>query len=53
MKSGYIIIDLMNALCDVTYKLEGHKNTIVSLHLAQRGTLLIRKGERESVISYK
>ena len=53
MKSGYVVIDLMNALRDVTYKFEGNKNTYVSLHSAQRDTFLIRQGEQEYIISYK
>ena len=45
MKSGYAVVELMNALYDVTYMLEGQNNTYVSLHSEQRDTSLIKQGE--------
>ena len=45
MNSGYAVVELMNALYDVTYTLEGQNNTYVSLHLDQRETFLIKQGE--------
>ena len=45
MKSGYAVVELMNALYDVTYTLEGQNNTYVSLHSEQRETFLIKQGE--------
>ena len=47
MNSQYLVVDLLKALRDVTYKFEGHKYPYLSLHLGQRDTFLIKQGGRE------
>ena len=44
-ESGYVVVNLLNALRDKTYKFEGHKNPYVSIHTSQRDTFLINRGE--------
>ena len=53
IKSGYLVVSLLSALRDVTYKFEGHKNPYLSIHLAQRDAFLIKQGNNESITSYK
>ena len=42
IKSGYIIVDLLNDLRDVAYKFEVRKNPCVSIHTVNRDTFIIK-----------
>ena len=53
MKASYLVVNLLVALRDVTYKFEGHKNSYLSIHLAQRDAMLVKQGNNESIISFK
>ena len=50
MNSGYLVVDLLKTLRDVTYKLEGQNYPYLSLHLGQRDTFLVKQEDRESII---
>ena len=52
IKKDYNTIDLLKALCDITYKFEGHNNAYLLLQMAQLDVFLMKQGKNESVKGY-
>ena len=52
IKKDYNTIELLKALCDITYKFEGHNNAYLLLQMAQLDVFLMKQGKNESVKGY-